>query len=121
MLPGNFFVVGHTEHSWLFPRTSLVMHHAGAGTTHTACRAGVPSVALPFGVDQPFWAGRLHAVGVAPQYIRANKIAATTLAKMIDYAEQDDVRGRARELGAAMALEAGVTNAVRGIERLLEK
>jgi len=121
MLPRNFFVAGHTEHSWLFPRTSLVMHHAGAGTTHTACRAGVPSVALPFGVDQPFWADRLHAVGVAPPYIRGNKIEATRLATMIDFAERDGVRGRARELGAAMALEAGVTNAVRGIERVLEK
>jgi UDP:flavonoid glycosyltransferase YjiC (YdhE family) len=121
MLPSNFFVVGHTEHSWLFPRTSLVMHHAGAGTTHTACRAGVPSVALPFAVDQPFWAGRLHAVGVAPRYLRGNKIEARTLATMIDYAEREGVRDRARELGAAMALEAGVTNAVRGIERLLGK
>jgi UDP:flavonoid glycosyltransferase YjiC (YdhE family) len=78
-------------------------------------------VALPFAVDQPFWAGRLHAVGVAPQYIRGTKIEAPTLAKMIDYAEREVVRSRARELGAAMACEAGVTNAVRGIERLLEK
>ena len=119
MLPSNFFVAGHTEHSWLFPRMSMVMHHAGAGTTHTACRAGVPSVALPFGVDQPFWAGRLNSVGVASQYVRGNKIEALSLAKMIEFAELDTVRKRARELGTAMAEEAGVTNAVRGIEGLL--
>jgi sterol 3beta-glucosyltransferase len=119
MLPSNFFVAGHTEHSWLFPRMSLVIHHAGAGTTHSACRAGVPSVALPFGVDQPFWAGRLNAVGVAPNYIRANKIEARSLASMIEFAQRDSIRARARELGAAMAVEAGVTNAVRGIEKLV--
>jgi sterol 3beta-glucosyltransferase len=107
MLPDNFFVSGHTEHAWLFPRTSLVMHHAGAGTTHTACRAGVPSVALPFGVDQPFWAGRLHAVGVAPNYIRGNKIRASTLADMINFAERAAVRDRARQLGASMAWRRG--------------
>ena len=118
MLPNNFFVAGHTEHAWLFPLTSMVMHHAGAGTTHTGCRAGVPSVALPFGVDQPFWAGRLHAAGVAPKYIRGNKIQAKALAGLIEFAERDAVRARARELGAAMALETGVANAVRGIEKL---
>jgi sterol 3beta-glucosyltransferase len=119
MLPSNFFVAGHTEHSWLFPRMSMVIHHAGAGTSHSACRAGVPSVPLPFGVDQPFWAGRLNAVGVAPRYIRGNKIEAKSLATMIDYVQRDSVRERARELGAAMSLEAGVSNAVRGIEKLV--
>lgn len=119
MLSDNFFVAGHTEHAWLFPRASMVIHHAGAGTTHTACRAGVPSVALPFGVDQPFWAGRLHAVGVAPKYIRGNKIQAKTLAGMIEFAERDAVRQRARELGAAIAIETGVANAVRSIEKLM--
>jgi UDP:flavonoid glycosyltransferase YjiC (YdhE family) len=117
MLPANFFVAGHTEHTWLFPRTSLVIHHAGAGTTHTACRAGVPSVALPFGVDQPFWAGRLQAVGVAPKAIRGNKIQAKALAGLIELAEREALRHRARELGAAMALETGIANAVRGIEK----
>ena len=35
MLPKNVFVVGDTPHAWLFPRTSMVIHHGGAGTTHT--------------------------------------------------------------------------------------
>ena len=75
-------------------------------------------MALPFGVDQPFWAGRLHAAGVAPKYIRGNKIQAKALAGLIEFAERDAVRARARELGAALALETGVANAVRGIEKL---
>jgi UDP:flavonoid glycosyltransferase YjiC (YdhE family) len=63
--PANFFVVGDTPHSWLFPLTSMVIHHCGAGTTHTAARAGVPSIGIPLGGDQPFWAGRLTRAGVA--------------------------------------------------------
>ncbi|MGH8325323.1 MAG: glycosyltransferase, partial [Steroidobacteraceae bacterium] len=43
-LPANFFLVRDTPHSWLFPQTSLVLHHGGAGTTHSAARAGVPSI-----------------------------------------------------------------------------
>src|SRR5690606_11134749 len=51
-LPGNVHPLGHVPHDWLFPRTSLVVHHGGSGTTHSACRAGVPSVVVPFAGDQ---------------------------------------------------------------------
>lgn len=41
-LPSNFRVVGPLPHQWLFPRMAVVVHHGGAGTSHTAARAGVP-------------------------------------------------------------------------------
>ncbi|WP_369679462.1 glycosyltransferase, partial [Burkholderia ubonensis] len=59
-LPKHVFVVGDTPHRWLFPRTSMVIHHGGSGTTHSAARAGVPSVVVPFAGDQFFWANRLQ-------------------------------------------------------------
>ena len=93
-----------------------MIHHCGAGTTHTAARAGVPSIGLPFGADQFFWAGRLASAGVAPKYIRGTKIDAQSLAKMIDFAARDDVRERAKALGAAMSEDNGVAYAVREIE-----
>jgi UDP:flavonoid glycosyltransferase YjiC (YdhE family) len=83
MLPKNFLVLGDTPHGWLFPQASVVIHHGGAGTTHSAARAGVPSIVVPFGGDQPFWASRLALAGVAPKYVRANKLSADTLARMI--------------------------------------
>jgi UDP:flavonoid glycosyltransferase YjiC (YdhE family) len=116
MLPGNFFVLGNTPHAWLFPHTCMVIHHGGAGTSHTAARAGVPSIPLPVAVDQFFWAGRLAAVGVAPPFVRATRIDARSLGRMIEFAERDSVRERARELGVAMAAEDGVACAVRAIE-----
>jgi len=58
-LPENFFVIGETPHDWLFPQTALVVHHGGSGTSHSATRAGVPSVVVPFAGDQFFWADRL--------------------------------------------------------------
>jgi UDP:flavonoid glycosyltransferase YjiC (YdhE family) len=116
MLPRNFFVIGDTPHAWLFPRASLVIHHGGAGTSHTACRAGVPSVALPVAVDQFFWADRLASAGVAPPYIRATQIDAPRLRRMIEFAERDSVRERARALGIAMSEEHGVSRAVQAIE-----
>src|SRR5271165_450159 len=62
-LPANFLIIGDTPHAWLFPRTSLVIHHGGAGTTHSAARAGAASVVVPFAGDQFFWADRLRQAG----------------------------------------------------------
>lgn len=116
-LPGNFLVVGDTPHDLLFPRTSLVIHHGGAGTSHTACRAGVPSIVVPFTGDQYFWAGRLATAGVAPRYVPHAKIDTEALSSMIAFAENPEVIRRAQTLGKAMQQEDGVACAVRHIER----
>ena len=94
----------------------MVIHHCGAGTTHTAARAGVPSVPVPFGADQFFWAGRLTSAGVAAKYLPGPKLEASRLASMIEFAEQDVVRQRARALGVAMSMENGIALAVAEIE-----
>jgi UDP:flavonoid glycosyltransferase YjiC (YdhE family) len=121
LLSENFFAVGNTPHHWLFPRTSMVVHHGGAGTTHTACRAGVPSIIIPFAGDQSFWAGRLASIGVAPKYIAHTKLNAKILSDMIVFAENPQVILRAKALGEAMAQENGVSFAVEQIERLMKK
>jgi len=118
-LPSNFFIVGETSHSWLFPRMSMVIHHGGAGTSHAAAHAGVPSIVIPFAGDQFFWAHRLGSAGVAPAYVEHRKIDAAALARAISFAERDDVRARAKELGALMAQEDGVRNAVESILRIV--
>jgi sterol 3beta-glucosyltransferase len=116
-LPGNFHVVGDTPHSWLFPRTSLVMHHGGAGTTHSAAGAGVPSVVVPFAGDQFFWADRLRQVGAASAPVGGKDLNAARLARGIEYAETDEARSRASELGEKMSAESGLATAISVIER----
>ncbi|MGH3678521.1 MAG: glycosyltransferase, partial [Mycobacterium sp.] len=58
------FVVGEVNHQALFPRLAAVVHHGGAGTTTTAARAGAPQVVVPQIADQPYWAGRVAALGI---------------------------------------------------------
>lgn len=118
-LPDNFFVIGSTPHNWLFPKTSMVIHHGGAGTTHTASRAGVPSIVIPFTGDQFFWAKRLSLAGVAPDYMSHNKIDQHNLSRMITFAERSDTIRRAKILGQAMETENGISYAVDRIEKLL--
>jgi sterol 3beta-glucosyltransferase len=118
-LPNNFFVLDDTPHDWLFPRTSLIIHHGGSGTTHSAARSGIPSIVLPFGGDQPFWAERLRLLGVAPDYTSVRHINATSLARAIDIAGSAQMRARAVSLGETMRTEDGLASAVKTIDALL--
>lgn len=119
MLPDNFFVVRETPHTWLFPRCAVIIHHGGAGTTHTSALSGVPSIVLPFGADQMFWASRLTAAGVAPKYVKGASLNASSLSAMIECSQREDVRQQAQALSNAMAEEDGLTSGVNRIESLL--
>lgn len=116
-LPSNFLIIGDTPHAWLFPRVSLVVHHGGAGTTHSATRAGAPSVVVPFAGDQFFWAQRLYRLGAAAAPVDGKAVDAKGLARAIEFALQPATRARVAELGAAMREEDGLGAAVSAIER----
>jgi UDP:flavonoid glycosyltransferase YjiC (YdhE family) len=103
-------------HDWLFPQMSTIVHHGGAGTTHTAARAGVPSIVLPFAADQFFWAKRLEAAGVAPPMLTHKALTASRLRARLDQVNDGGMRDRARRIGQAISMEAGVADAVARIE-----
>ncbi|WP_442807709.1 glycosyltransferase [Trinickia soli] len=120
-LPSNFCVIGDTPHAWLFPRVAVAIHHGGAGTTHSATRARVPSVVVPFAGDQFFWAQRLYRLGAAAAPVDGKSVDAKALARAIDFALRPATRARAAELGAAMQEEEGLREAVAAIERWTEE
>jgi UDP:flavonoid glycosyltransferase YjiC (YdhE family) len=118
-LPANFWIIGDTPHDWLFPRTSIVIHHGGSGTTHSAARAGVPSVVLPFAADQFFWAERLRQLGIAPVAGNGAKITIAILSRAIDVAQTEKMRKQASAIGAKIHMEDGLARAVEKIHALL--
>jgi len=118
-LPGNFYAIGDTPHDWLFPQTAAVIHHGGSGTSHSAARAGVPSIVTPFAGDQFFWADRLRLAGVAPAAVDGRRPKVEVFARALDFIAAARVRERARELGEMMRAENGVRNAVEALERTL--
>ena len=118
-LPGNFFVIDETPHDWLFPKTSIVVHHGGSGTTHSAARAGVPSVVVPFAGDQFFWAHRLQQAGVAADAVSGKHLNADRLARSLAYADTQAVRARAQALGGKMATERGLERALASIDMIM--
>ncbi len=46
-------------YSHIFPRCAAVIHHGGIGTAAQCLRYGVPSLVVPWGVDQFYTGGRL--------------------------------------------------------------
>ncbi|MES2443893.1 MAG: glycosyltransferase [Pseudomonadota bacterium] len=61
---GDCFVAGEVNQQALFGRVAAVVHHGGAGTTTAAARAGAPQLVVPQIGDQPYWAGRVAALGI---------------------------------------------------------
>jgi UDP:flavonoid glycosyltransferase YjiC (YdhE family) len=66
-LPAGWRRVSEAPHALLFPRTAVVVHHGGSGTTANALRAGTPQVILPLILDQFHHGHRLHKAGLAPK------------------------------------------------------
>lgn len=120
-MPDNILRIGITPHGWLLPRTTAVIHHGGSGTTHSATRAGRPSVVIPFAGDQPFWAERLYRLGIAPPALNGAKLDADSLMKAIGIVERVEVQKRAADLGERMKREDGLATAVDEIEKLIER
>jgi len=103
-------------HRWLFARVAATVHHGGSGTTHEALLAGVPSAAVPFGVDQPYHGRRLRELGVGPAPVPLRRLTAARLAALIrDLTVGTDAaryRARAAEVAAEVRREDGVAAAV---------
>ena len=115
----DILVVGDLPHDWLFPRTAAVVHHAGAGTTGAGLRAGVPAVPVPVLVDQPFWADRLHHLGVAPQPLPLRELTAGTLTDALrSCLDRSAYRDRATELARRIRAEDGPAGVLSLITRL---
>ncbi len=111
------FTAEALPHEWLFARVAAVVHHGGAGTTGAGLRAGVPSVVVPFAMDQPFWGSRVAALGVGPAPVPRAKLSRAALAAALRAAVTDDaMRARASTLGALLRAEDGVGRAVSLLE-----
>jgi UDP:flavonoid glycosyltransferase YjiC (YdhE family) len=112
-VPEQVFVLDSAPHSWLFPRMAAVVHHGGAGTTAEGVRAGVPSVIVPFILDQAFWGARVKALGLGPDPVPRKKLTVERLAHAIQRAVSDTgIRERAAACGDAVRLESGLSTAV---------
>ncbi|WP_306191132.1 glycosyltransferase [Streptomyces sp. MK5] len=115
----DVLTVGDVPHALLFPRVAAVVHHAGAGTSAAALRAGVPSVPVPVTADQPFWAARLAALGAATRPVPFGELTAERLADALGRAARDGRHAHAAATAARrMAGEDAVGRTAEVVEGL---
>lgn len=109
LVDDRVLTVRPTPHGWLLPRMAGVVHHGGAGTSQDALAAGVPSVAVPFGVDQPYHGQRLHALGVGPAPSPIASMNPRRLAELLRELTSGRYDQRAAEVGRLIRAEDGLT------------
>lgn len=117
----RYVIAGRSPHAQVFPRCAAIVHHCGAGTTHTSLKAGVPSVCVPHVSDQQGWAEELQRLGVAPAAAPRRTLTAPRLARRIQEALADPgMRTRAAALAERMKDDDGPARAAVLIEEAHE-
>ncbi|MEE3065106.1 MAG: glycosyltransferase [Actinomycetota bacterium] len=76
---GHVKVVGAVNHVAIFPACRAVVHHGGAGTTAAGLRAGVCTVILWRGFDQPHWGAVVKRLKVGT----ARRFSSTTQESLV--------------------------------------
>jgi UDP:flavonoid glycosyltransferase YjiC (YdhE family) len=119
-LPNTVHVIDRVPHTRLFEHVSGVVHHGGAGTTHTGLFAGRPTFAVPQFFDQPYWGRLIYEMGLGPQPVRLRKLTPQILAASLDDLATTPAYTHAAEaLSQKLKLEDGTNLAVDVIEETL--
>jgi UDP:flavonoid glycosyltransferase YjiC (YdhE family) len=94
-------VVGEVNHAAVFPACRAVVHHGGAGTLAAGMRAGIPTLVLPIGAEQPIWAAQVKRlkIGLARSFSTTTRQSLVTDLRTILAPEYVT---RAREIATRM-------------------
>ena len=113
----NLLMVTEADYRWLLPKCAVAVHHGGAGTTHDALLAGIPSVVCPSISDQFFWAKRVSdlKVGIDLSFKNFNE---ARLVNALKYCLETSIAKNAREFSLKMVKDGnGLQNTISFIEK----
>lgn len=104
----------------LYAGATAVMHHGGMGTLHSVTAQGVPSVIVPRGVDQFFWAQRALEAQLTARIVPRRRLTSTQLVEALQpIILQPEHRFAARQLALQMAEEPSFSLAARALAAYL--
>ncbi|HTG33735.1 MAG TPA: glycosyltransferase [Thermoanaerobaculia bacterium] len=93
--------IGEVNQQALFRRVAAAVHHGGAGTTTAAALAGAPQVVIPQMYDQPYWAQRIHHLGIGTAHAPGTP-ATGSLTDALERSLHPEVAARARSIATAV-------------------
>ena len=114
----DILVLDYVPLGAILPRAAAVVHHGGIGSCAEALRAGLPSLIVPFGYDQPDNAERLRRLGVA-RVLRRNRVSTHTLtAGLREVLADPGLAMQARELSRRIRPDTDLARSLDALERL---
>ena len=121
-LPDTMIACGSIPHSWLFKQGYAVIHHCGFGTASAAMIYGIPSIPVPFILDQTGFAMQLEQNNVAVKMIQAKDLNEERLIEAINELDANyaALSQSAKALSEKLQSEHGLETAVELIEKCLE-
>ncbi|KAI1767112.1 hypothetical protein GGR53DRAFT_143379 [Hypoxylon sp. FL1150] len=82
-IPDHMYLIEDIPHDWLLRHVQGFIHHGGAGPTAVGLRFGIPMLIVPFCLDQNFWTGKIHQLGLGPPPIPYRRITMQVLKKCL--------------------------------------
>ena len=117
----RLLAIHHLSHATAFPRMAAVVHHGGGGTFHSAARAGVPQVTVPYFFDQYYSAHRIVVLGLGPKPILRRKLTANRLEKAVRRVLEDPgYRIRSRTMAEMLKSRNGAADVADLLEALVQ-
>ncbi len=117
-LPPNTRLLNWVPFEHVLPRTRLIIHHGGMGTTHAAVVHGIPQIAVPHAADQRGNARRIAQAKVGLN-LTAHDVRHGALLEGAKAMTSDErVQANARQLAADFAALGGPERAAEALEAL---
>lgn len=113
----NTRVVRYVPHAEILPSASLVITHAGLGTTMAALGRGVPLLCTPMGRDQFFNAQQVQALGAGRMLMPDSSSDAIAQAAT-DILRDDRYKAGAKQMAIAIGGYGGAAAAAAALESL---
>jgi MGT family glycosyltransferase len=116
----NTQVVRYVPHAEILESASLVITHAGLGTTLAALGRGVPLLCTPMGRDQFFNAEQVQALGAGRMLMPDSSIAAIARAAT-DILDDDSIAAAAKQMAVAIGGYGSAAEATAALEGLAQR
>lgn len=122
-LPKTMISCGSVPHSFLFKQALFVIHHCGFGTSAATMIYGIPSIPIPHVLDQMGFAMQLYKTGAATKPIKSKDLSEASISDAIldMRSTYEEKKKNAELISAKIKEERGLEEAVRLIEKVMEK